>query len=70
MLTSDLPQNLIGTERGDMIWLPYTGKSLETMLTLARRMGWEYAAEPHGFGTLLHCTDSPLGGEHEIPRPD
>ena len=62
MLNSDLPANLTATERGDMIWLPYSGKSLETMLTAARRMGWEYHAEPHGFGTLLHCTESPLGG--------
>lgn len=61
MLRDDLPPNLTATEPGDMIWLPYSGKALEAMLTAARRMGWEYDAEPHGFGTLLHCTQSPLG---------
>lgn len=68
MLTDDLPEKLTGTAPGDMIWLPYTGKSLETMLTKARRMGWDYRTEPHGLGTLLHCTGSPLGQMKETAK--
>lgn len=60
MTTDDLPANLTATEAGDMIWLPYSGKSLERMLKQVRRMGWEYKTEPHGDGTLLHCTQSAL----------
>lgn len=59
----DLPANMTACHSGDMVWLPYSGKSLDRMLRIARRIGWEYTTEPHGFGTLLHCTLSPLGAK-------
>lgn len=62
MTEDDLPANLTASSKGDMIWLPYSGKTITQMLRLVRRMGWEYTTEPHGFGTLLHCTQSPLEG--------
>lgn len=65
MLSDDIPESLTGTEPGDMVWLPYSGKALKRMLSAVRRMGWDYRAEPHGFGTLLHCTQSPLGAQEE-----
>jgi hypothetical protein len=65
MLTDDIPEVIFDTEAGDMVWVPYTGRSLRTILRLARRKGWDYRPEPHGFGTLLHCTTSPLGGKNE-----
>lgn len=63
MLTDDLPENLTATEVGDMIWVPYSGKSLDSILTAARRKGWEYRIEPHGLGNLLHCIRSGLSGD-------
>ena len=63
MLTDDIPEVIFDTEAGDMVWVPYTGRALRTILRLARRKGWDYLPEPHGFGTLLRCTTSPLGGE-------
>lgn len=70
MISHDIPEVLFATHAGDMVWVPYSGPALKEILRLVRRKDWEYTAEPHGFGSLLHCTRSPLGGEHEIPRPD
>ena len=63
MLTDDIPEVICATQAGDMVWVPYTGKSLSAILHLAYLRGWDYTPEPHGFGTLLHCTASPLGGQ-------
>lgn len=62
MMIDDIPERVTATHVGDMIYLPYSGKSLRRILACVRRMGWEYRAEPHELGTLLHCTKSPLGG--------
>ena len=60
MISTDIPDKVTATAVGDSIWLPYTGASLSQILRIAQRMGWEYSEEPHGFGTLLTCTMSPL----------
>lgn len=64
MLTDDLPQKMLNTAPGDCVWVPFSGPTLTEMLRLARRKGWEYRPEPHGVGSLLTCTESPLGERH------
>lgn len=64
MLTDDIPEKLTGTCAGDCVWVPHSGAQLTRMLQVVQRLGWHYTQEPHGYGTLLTCITSPLGGSY------